>query len=325
MIRLPADDPTERNRAQVSPMPRRHESSEGLTRARRQFGKLLDAHLKRGQRADGLSQEHLQPWTNFNFAGVVNVSPNSVANWRHETLPEDVLPILDALFGNRPEFAGHRRDLKEAWAQAKGLVPMDGEEEYDGDECGEWLIIDSYLTPGIAELRLHPPRSGNASGTYYLDATLVIDTGEYDHEGDTLLIGLREAFLSVQSSSYQVAKNSIIGDRSDHANFKLTVGGTRVVGPLDDRGCLHGNPLGDEYMAVIEPVGERDEPVEVALRAGRRGFDITRADVSGDAPRDPAADINKDAILNVLISKGREKDPQGRVLLACARMKRRPR
>jgi hypothetical protein len=54
--------------------------------ARREFAKLLDDHLKRGQRPD-VTQNRWKPWTNEDFSGATGASPNSVANWRNQIAP----------------------------------------------------------------------------------------------------------------------------------------------------------------------------------------------------------------------------------------------
>jgi hypothetical protein len=54
--------------------------------ARRESAKLLDDHLKRGQRPD-VTQNRWKPRTNEDFSGATGASPNSVANWRNQIAP----------------------------------------------------------------------------------------------------------------------------------------------------------------------------------------------------------------------------------------------
>jgi nucleoside phosphorylase len=204
---------------------------------------------------------------------------------------------------------------------SRGAQPF----EPDGmDLITDWAILGSSRTHGLAELRLHQPRPGNVPGTYYVEATLRLGRGEYDYEDHTVSIGLREAFLSLDSSSYQAAQRSMIGERAAHADFQPDVGGVKITGPRKG-GCLVGEPLDEEYLAIIEPTEEGDETVTVSLHAGRLSFEVALVDRQDGKLSIEATPINKRVVLNTLIYERRERDPQGRVILAGAQMRRKPR
>src|SRR5262249_40983809 len=146
------------------------------------------------------------------------------------------------------------------------------------DPTSDWTLLGSQITDGLAELQLHSPRPGNMPGTFYVDATLRIMTGLYDYKDRTVAIGVKDAFLSLESQSYQPAKNSMIGIRAAHPNSQPDIGGVKIKSPVDEWDCLCGDPLGEDYVAVIEPAGEGELPVTVSLHAGRLSFDVRSAD-----------------------------------------------
>jgi hypothetical protein len=220
------------------------------------------------------------------------------------------------------------RGMEGLWRQVHDRPRSRGDQPPPNEPSGplaEWTISQGRGTEGIVELRLHPPPPGNVADTFYVDATLRLDTGEYDCEERTVSIGLRDAFLSIVSPGYQTAKGSLIGERAEHEHFKPAPGGAKISGPVDGHGCLSGDPLGEEHLAIIEPAGEGEETVTVAVHAGRRSFVVSTADTQDERTGSNVAPANKDAVLNALIYKGREKDAQGRVILALARMQHKPR
>jgi hypothetical protein len=73
----------------------------------------------------------------------------------------------------------------------------------------------------VAELRLHQPRPGNVPHTFYVEATLRLGKGKYDYEDRTVSIGLKEAFLSLESPNYQTTKGSMIGELLNMNTLKL--------------------------------------------------------------------------------------------------------
>lgn len=142
----------ERNQTQQDAMAHRVATDPRLDRAKCEFAKLFDAYLKQGQRGDGTPERRWRPWGSNEFAGVIGVSPNTVRNWRRPDrliVPDGILPVLDTLFGNEPEFLHQRAALEIIWKQAKGIAPLD-EESLSGQE-----LNDIFLS--TAALRRHPP------------------------------------------------------------------------------------------------------------------------------------------------------------------------
>src|SRR5258708_26660689 len=74
----------------------------------------------------------------------------------------------------------------------------------------------------------------------------------------------------------------MIGERAEHPNFGVDVGGTKIKGPRNSDGWLAGDPLGEEYVAVIEPAGGGDEIVTLSLHAGRLAFAFKVAPVDSE-------------------------------------------
>ncbi len=216
--------------------------------------------------------------------------------------------------------------MDKAWqeAQSQPRPPPNRAPHVDKDTpISPWTVSERIRAEGLAVLRLHPPRPGNVPETYYVDMTLAFSTAECEYEGRTVLIALRNAFLSINSSNYQPAFRSLVGERAEHPNFKPRAEGVEIIGPLDSDGSLTGNPLGEEYLAIIERTEGPQKPVTVRLHASRRSFAVVEL-----APVEATIDaksnsVNKDVILNQLIYEGRAKDGQGQVIIAEARMRRR--
>ena len=291
----------------------------GLSHARREFAILLDSHLKRGQNSVRPSNQW-RPWSNNDFAGVVGVSPNSVANWRNgqnPIPPEDIIPVLNALFGDEVTFAPHRRAVREAWERAKGLVPDPVPEPEDA-----WEAIER--TGGIfAEVTLHPPVAANQPEHFRLSATVHLAPAEHDADGRIVIIGLKEAFLSITTSGHQIAFNSLIGERTPHSNVSPGVGGVFITGPRDSDGLLKGNPIGDDHLAAIEPGVPGNDTVTLRVCATPRSFSFAYASDPDSLIAKVEERPNRTAILSVLLGEMLSRDSLGRIILASASMRRK--
>ena len=294
----------------------------------RTYAELLDFHLtEHGTRPDGHPDRDGKLWQYEEFARTAGLSSRALRNYRSGALvpTADIQNRIErALFGNNEAYDAWRRRLRDVAKRTDGT-------KAELASLADWNILRREFTDGLAEVRLHPPRPGNVPNTFYVEATLQLKKSEYDYEERTISIGLKDAFLSLESPNYQAAKGSMIGERAEHPNFEADVGGAKIKGPRPD-GCLAGNPLGDEYVAVIESVGDRkEEPsdggkevVTVSLHAGRSAFEVALVG-DQDEPSETYLTTNKWVVLDALIRDGLPRDRQGRVILARARMQRRPR
>jgi hypothetical protein len=288
---------------------------------------MLDSHLKRGQHPE-FPPSRWRPWTNSDFAAAVGVSANSVANWRNCSTPippVEIIPVLDALFSNNAEFAGHRRDLKEAWERAKDLVPSDVEMELE--LADDWILEHRQATTRLAAITLHQPRRANPSGRYYLDATVEFaPVARDDDKGRTVIIGLRTGVLDIDctGSGYQIAQNSLIGRRAPHDHIKPAVDSFTISGPAEN-GMLDGSPAGEDHLAIIEPGPAGDGPISLTLTASGRAFAFAYSpDPNAELTPTPQSP-NRDAILNLLYGAEVPRDPvTNRIILARARIRRSP-
>lgn len=179
----------------------------------------------------------------------------------------------------------------------------------------------------MASLTLDPPQQGNEpNAPWYIRARLRLDVGEYEGEdGRPFYVALRRAFMSVTTVGYRTVNGSLIGDKPrPHPNFEGRPNGIDVIGPRKGKnGCLIGDPLGDDYIAQIQPNhdGSGEATVTVSLHVFQAGFAFSLSPSPRNSDESDVAAVEKDRVLNVLIAKGR-KDDQKRVLVACDTMKK---
>lgn len=193
---------------------------------------------------------------------------------------------------------------------------------------GEWQFTEATVLPDLVELRLHPPRAGNEiPDSYYVDATLLFGTADCDFMPDdgepprTVSIALSNARLAIGSDSYRPLKGSMLGERGTSENFKRIAGGVEITGPARN-GTLEGDPIGEQYLAVVAGTNTASTPFAVTVAANRRSFVVTDSDAPPERRGANAPSDARDAILNVLIYKGLPKDAAGRPVLARATMQR---
>ena len=127
------------------------------TAARQLFAALLAKHLREGTR-QGSSRE---PWTFAAFAGNVPssrdhggeyVSPRSVSNWCKATaLPDEIEPILRALFGPSDRHAAAREELREAFIRARNEKIAETTARARRDPAGSPAVIRPVATPSDPE------------------------------------------------------------------------------------------------------------------------------------------------------------------------------
>lgn len=194
------------------------------------------------------------------------------------------------------------------------------EQATEDNSASGWSRPDAIGTDGLADLRLYEPRPGNQAGTFYLDATLRVDVAEHEQDDRIVAIGLRNAFLSIESVGCQPSKGTMIGERIACETVHAKPRGVEFTAAIDH---LTGELLGEEYIAAMESTVQGEQSVTLELRAGRRSFNVTVKGADDCKGQDTTTE--KTAILNTFIYQSRSRDGQGRVVLARAKMWKRPR
>jgi hypothetical protein len=249
--------------------------------------------------------------------------PNAIAHWRNAFKPvtpdKSVIQlILDVLYGDR--FPQHRQAMLELWEMARGRVLDGGPDELSPDTLLDWDDRSSIPVLRGVDLRLHRPRGHNEPDTMRIEGSLWIEPAEYEHPAGPVVIGIREPFLSVESERYQTAKQSLVSERGNK-NFERANRAAKIVLPKDHRGRIKGDPLGEDYIAIVEPCADGEEQVTVMLTTSQRGFDVTKL---GNTKRE-IDHPNRDAVLNALIVAKLDKHPAtDRAIVARAQMRRKP-
>ncbi len=303
-------------------MPRHSVRCTHLEPYQRALAAMIDDALRRGQRGDGEDPKHWTRWTNRSFAAKAVVAENSVANWRNPDLlmpPEDIMPLLKVFYGVIDRFKDEKAKMKRLWQLARGYV------DDDGPSDRSWLPGKPQNLQGavkLVHLREHAPVPGN-DGSMRLSLTLVITPEQdatYDKKG--IVIGLMEALLCMNSEHWQATRQSFVSERG-HPNFRLSAAGARIVGPVDDAtGMIDGQPLGEDELAVVEPVGSGEGPIQVAVHAARGSFRVL-AKLPGGTTKHVSR--TQDAVLNALLyDQYPDRDGVDRVILAQATIQPRP-
>ena len=285
-------------------MGRRPISHPSLVQHQRDLAYLIDAELTRGQRADGTDPTAWRQWTNANFAATFKASASAVANWRNQVTlhpPDNIIPLLKTFYGDDPEFAAKRLAMQALWRRAKG---------FDTDDQSPEVAV---LTPAdrknfqgpvrLVDLRAHSVPANDS--TIRLPATLVVSPDDgVVFQGKAVSIGLTDAVLAFQSTSWQPAHMGMIGEKP-HEHFRPIPQAARIVGPRDKFGRLDGVPLGEEPVAIIERIpNTEDGPVTLSVLAPQGGFDVrVRASPDAPIPAEQAVSPTKKIILDALFQE----------------------
>jgi hypothetical protein len=184
----------------------------------------------------------------------------------------------------------------------------------------EWIFSASGGSR-LAAVRLHPLKTGNSEGSYYLEASVLVDIAEYKLEepvsgGKRFAIGVDRVHLAFSSDGYQIGKQSIIGERIILKHIRPLPDGVEICCPQEGE-CLSGDLLGEHQFARLEATGGPKNFIELTLRAVDRCFCVFKLDERGNRER---ISLEREAVLNAVIYKMRKEDGHGRVLLATARM-----
>ena len=304
-------------------MPRRSILRPELEPHQRALAAMINAALDAGQCGDGDDPRHWTKWTNRGFADKAGVSENAVANWRdpdRRMPPENIQPLLKTFYGTIERWKDDRAAMERLWRLARGYI-------VDDEPAGRrWTVPHAPNIQGtvkLVTLRPHAPQPGN-DDTLRLALTLVITPdSNVSYRGQAITIGLADALLCLESDGWQPALRSLISERG-HANFRLSAAGAWITGPADPAtGMLNGEPLGEDYLAAVEPVGDGGGPIKVTVNAPRGSFRVF-AGAAGGAP-DQRCSTNQTAVINALLHEQfRDHDDQDMAILARGTIQPRP-
>ena len=320
-------------------------TADGRVNPRIRFFSLFRTHWEQGtgQKRTDACWAHRTFSDAIGRAGINTIDPATVDDWLAGTrlpLKSRKDAILRVFFGDcekNPALRQERDDLDAAWHAASSQIRSERRQSSDAAEADattEWRTYAATYVNELVELRLSKPRFANDLQSLYLEGTLQICSTEYETDGRYFKIGIRSAFLSVNSQSHQLVVGSMIGNRSPSEQYRRRPGGIEIVGPLDEHGCLQAHLFGDEYIAVMEPIQHGDEWISATLKTSSRNFvaQLIEGYVSDECQADKEAHgivhLEKDAIINILINKdanqnGRiKRDSQGRPILAEAIIRR---
>lgn len=226
----------------------------------------------------------------------------------------------------------HPKNLKKPFRIFAAILPWEptpippSTQPNPGEPAEDWVLLGSQGMAGVVQLSLHQPRKGNGEETYLLDATLRFGIAtpvvEVDGQEHQLRIALPTgtARVALASPAYQPAKDSWIGQRTQHDHFSSDpVDGVDVIGPTRGNDtALRGDPLGEDHLVTIEPAGTGTKAeVEVGVFAFAHEVAIASKGAATPTP-------NRKAVLDAVLCGNRPKDPEGRIQLAQSRMRRRP-
>ena len=212
-----------------------------------------------------------------------------------------------------------------AKARDRELDTLNGSDEFSVEE---WEVVEEreVKTPGLASAVLHHPRRMNASRNCRLDASLILGIASIEQRKQrrTVCIGVRAIVVAIESESYQPAKLSMHGEREQVDGVTRVPDGIEISGPHREWDCLVGDLLGDQHLAVIEPISSKEGPVSVTLAAQRLGFKVGEVSKSGSR-RELKTTREQEAVLDLYIARKGDRDGAGRVVLArSTRRKREP-
>jgi hypothetical protein len=169
-----------------------------LEPAQRDLAKMIDSELNRGQRGDRKSSEkYWTRWRVAEFAKAAKISESSVQNYRDsEKLnpPDNIIPLLNAFYGDIEKYQPARDKMHSAWQLAKGYIT-------DGPLAPPLWDIDNpkaFTEPvELVQLGLHQPVPGN-EGTMRVTGTLRLHPDmDCEYEGRAVSIGLTEALVAI--------------------------------------------------------------------------------------------------------------------------------
>ncbi len=275
------------------------------------------------------------------------VSTDAVSHWLYGTnLPRrpQLLAILDTFFPlaipDSAEPHPDREAILVAWQAGQRPKPARAvpspspkASELQAARPFDWPRGNPKPVSGLAELELQTPKADNAGGGHYIQGRLVLGEREDDSGDRSVLLGIQDAFLSVETSEAFVTDGSLIGVRAPHDHLKEAPGGVQVVGPRIERRnadgstrqILEGEVLRGDHLVLASTTDEAAEAsVTVTLSVPKRGFVVTPIDADGVPVAEALDSEAKRAILNTLIFEKLPRDDAGRAVLQRAKLTRRP-
>jgi hypothetical protein len=282
---------------------------------------MIDEAMQRGQRGDGIKPEYWKPWTNRALAERAVVSENSVANWRdpdRRMPPEDIGPLLKVFYGTIERHSAEKAKMQQLWRKAHSFLTENSPEPTRWDASKPASLQGAVR---LVTLRAHEPLRGNDETLRLMVTLIITPDGDLMYRGRGITIGLTNALLSLDSDHWQPAYQSLASERN-HPHFALDASGARIVGPIDaTTGMITGAPLGDEPLAVIEPIANGDGPVHVTICASRGSFRVLAGTTGGPQK---SVSRNQDLVLNALFHEQlHDRDNHDRAILARSSIKPR--
>ncbi len=248
-------------------------------------------------------------------------------------------PVWAYLFREKPDEHPDRIRLKNLWQAAEDeknassmakrrAVPVTGVPADPGQDDPEPGASDWQpeaappLDPGAPVLRAHaPPRGSNTPNAFPLQVELSIGEWEDWVEGQYLTLALTDATLHSAFKSCQPAQNTQLGrPGNEHDNLEWRADVWRIKGPrLQLNHHLDGEPAGNEPLCTVICAGGPDDSLTLTLRSSYRALAVV--------PREHGADANvaKEKVLQALLQKCHQKEPDGFITWGRATLKRKAR
>jgi hypothetical protein len=129
--------------------------------ARKEFAELLAGHLATGQ--TGWGTIYSGGWQIAEFARALSVRSRTVESWlnpRGKSLPKTIDKILEVLFGEYPESAMKRTELKVLWTHAVDVARIARNAEASNAQVA-WSRFDQHIT---STTDLFPPPTAPSIG-----------------------------------------------------------------------------------------------------------------------------------------------------------------
>lgn len=249
--------------------------------------------------------------------------------------------ILNVFFSSCPGNAPHpdRVQMEAVWkaeqhpsARKKQVAPAIAEPP--PPNAAEWHHDGTDPIAGLAALELHTPQPDNTGG-HHLRGRLTLGEREDDSTEHSILISLREAYVTVETSPALTTDGSLIGVREEHENLKPVAGALRITGPSatatngdgSERRYLEGEVFGGNTIATLNPTANQGAAeVTVSLSIPHRVVQVTPIDENGAPVKEALDSVAKRAVLDAIIfnAPGVTKDDLGRAVIQRAKLKRVP-